>query len=165
MNQEKIGKFIAENRKIKKITQSELAEKLGVTDRAVSNWENGKNMPDPDTIVRLCEVLSADPGHLLMNAQEQSIATCNITDMSLSDRALKVARAYEQMSDYGKALIDAVITQESAYKVVRRMPVMEGAHDSDVYVRYHSRKEVEEIGDDEPYNTPGTSYSTSMVIE
>ena len=46
MDQEKIGKFIAECRKAKKITQSELAEKLGVTDRSVSNWENGKNMPD-----------------------------------------------------------------------------------------------------------------------
>lgn len=46
MNQEKIGKFIAQNRKAKKITQSELAEKLGVTDRSISNWENGKNMPD-----------------------------------------------------------------------------------------------------------------------
>ena len=46
MNQDKIGKFIAENRKKKKLTQSELAEKLGVTDRSISNWENGKNMPD-----------------------------------------------------------------------------------------------------------------------
>ena len=45
MNQEKIGRFIAECRKSKKITQSELSEKLGVTDRSVSNWENGKNMP------------------------------------------------------------------------------------------------------------------------
>ena len=39
MNQEKIGKFIAECRKTKKLTQSELAEKLGVTDKSVSNWE------------------------------------------------------------------------------------------------------------------------------
>lgn len=42
MNQEKIGKFIAEKRKQKNITQALLAEKLGVTDRSVSNWENGK---------------------------------------------------------------------------------------------------------------------------
>jgi len=41
MNQEKIGKFIADCRKTKKITQSELAGQLGVTDRSVSNWENG----------------------------------------------------------------------------------------------------------------------------
>ena len=40
MNQEKIGKFISKNRKLKKLTQSELAEKLGVADRSISNWEN-----------------------------------------------------------------------------------------------------------------------------
>ena len=46
MNQDKIGKFIAKKRKEKKLTQIQFAEKLGVSDRSVSNWENGKNMPD-----------------------------------------------------------------------------------------------------------------------
>ena len=46
MNQVKIGKFIADKRKEKKLTQQQLAEKLGVSDRAISNWENGKNMTD-----------------------------------------------------------------------------------------------------------------------
>lgn len=41
MNQEKIGKYIAEKRKEKKLTQQKLAERLGVTDRTISNWENG----------------------------------------------------------------------------------------------------------------------------
>lgn len=41
MNQEKIGKFILECRKKKNLTQSELAEKIGVTDKSISNWENG----------------------------------------------------------------------------------------------------------------------------
>ena len=44
MNQQKIGKFIFKLRKEKGLTQAELAEKLGVTDRSVSNWENGKCM-------------------------------------------------------------------------------------------------------------------------
>lgn len=57
MNQEKIGKFITECRKNKKITQSQLAEQLGVTDRSVSNWENGKNMPDLSLFKPLCEIL------------------------------------------------------------------------------------------------------------
>lgn len=57
MNQEKIGKFISECRKNKKIIQSELAEKLGVTDRSVSNWENGKNMPDLSLFKMLCDEL------------------------------------------------------------------------------------------------------------
>ena len=46
MNQEKIGKFIAECRRQRKMTQSELGERLGVTEKSISNWENGRNMPD-----------------------------------------------------------------------------------------------------------------------
>ena len=57
MNQERIGKFIAECRKNKKMTQSELAEKLGVTDKSVGNWENGRNMPDLSLFKPLCSEL------------------------------------------------------------------------------------------------------------
>ncbi len=57
MNQTKIGKFIAQKRKEKNLTQSELAEKLNVTDRSVSNWENGKCMPDISLFNPLCSVL------------------------------------------------------------------------------------------------------------
>ena len=46
MNQEKIGKFILDLRKEKNMTQNELADKLGITDRAISKWENGRGMPD-----------------------------------------------------------------------------------------------------------------------
>jgi len=65
MDQEKIGKFIAECRKAKKITQSELAEQLGVTDRSVSNWENGKNMPDLSLFKPLCTILDITINELL----------------------------------------------------------------------------------------------------
>lgn len=46
MNQEKIGKFILNLRKEKNMSQMDLAEKIGVTDRAISKWENGKGLPD-----------------------------------------------------------------------------------------------------------------------
>ena len=65
MNQEKIGKFIAECRKTKKLTQSELAEKLGVTDKSVSNWENGRNMPDLSLFKTLCELLDISINDLI----------------------------------------------------------------------------------------------------
>lgn len=65
MNQEKIGKFIADNRKKKKITQLELAEKLSVTDRTISNWENGKNMPDLSLFKPLCDILDITINELL----------------------------------------------------------------------------------------------------
>ena len=57
MNQEKIGKFIKILRKEKKLTQNELATKLGVTDKSISNWENGKNMPDLSLFKPLCKIL------------------------------------------------------------------------------------------------------------
>ena len=65
MNQEKIGKFIANCRKEKNITQAILAEKLGVTDRSISNWENGKNMPDLSLFKPLCEILGITINELL----------------------------------------------------------------------------------------------------
>ena len=65
MDQEKIGKFITSKRKEKNLTQSELAEKLGVTDRAVSNWENGKNMPDLSLFKPLCEILNISINELM----------------------------------------------------------------------------------------------------
>lgn len=57
MEQEKIGKLIASKRKEKGLTQEQLAEKLGVTNKAVSKWENGKSMPDLAIIQELCKIL------------------------------------------------------------------------------------------------------------
>lgn len=65
MNQEKIGKFILECRKRKNLTQSEMAEKLGVTDKSVSNWENGRNMPDLSLFKPLCELLNISINDLI----------------------------------------------------------------------------------------------------
>ena len=58
MDQIKIGKFIQEKRKEKSLTQSELAEKLNVSDRAVSKWENGNCIPDVSNIQELCKILN-----------------------------------------------------------------------------------------------------------
>lgn len=65
MNQEKIGKFIAECRKEAGFTQASLGEQLGITDRAVSKWENGKSMPDISIMMDLCELLNINVNELL----------------------------------------------------------------------------------------------------
>ena len=65
MDQVKIGRFIAECRKLKGITQMQLAEKLAITDRAVSKWENGKSMPDAALMLELCDILSISVNELL----------------------------------------------------------------------------------------------------
>lgn len=65
MNQVKIGKFIAERRKHKNMTQVELAEKLNITDRAISKWETGKGMPDSSIMLELCSELDISVNELL----------------------------------------------------------------------------------------------------
>ena len=65
MEQEKIGKFIQDLRKEKNMTQKDLAERLGVTDRAVSKWENGRGMPEVSLMKPLCEILGISVSELL----------------------------------------------------------------------------------------------------
>lgn len=65
MNQIQIGRFIASCRKEKDLTQADLAEILGITDRAVSKWETGKSMPDSSIMLELCEILGISVNELL----------------------------------------------------------------------------------------------------
>ena len=90
MDQIKIGKFIAELRKEQNMTQLDLATKLGITDRAVSKWENGRGLPDISLIQPLCETLDISINELLNGEripaeQTLEIANQNIIGM-LSDR-------------------------------------------------------------------------------
>lgn len=61
----KIGKFIANCRKDKKITQEKLAEKLYISDRAISKWERGLSLPDTDKMLELCDILDITVNELL----------------------------------------------------------------------------------------------------
>lgn len=65
MDQIKVGKFIAECRKNNNLTQMQLAEKLNITDRAISKWENGKAMPDSSIMLDLCSELRISVNELL----------------------------------------------------------------------------------------------------
>ena len=65
MDQIKIGKFIAECRKKNNLAQMQLAEKLNITDRAISKWENGKGMPDSSIMLELCSELQISVNELL----------------------------------------------------------------------------------------------------
>ena len=69
MNQEKIGKFIASCRKKQKLTQEQLAEKLGITYKAVSKWETGKGLPDASIMKDLCNILKITVNELLSGEQ------------------------------------------------------------------------------------------------
>lgn len=75
MNQTEIGKFIARCRKEKKLTQAQLAEKLNITDRAVSKWETGKSMPDSSIMLELCEILGITVNELLSGEEQADMVT------------------------------------------------------------------------------------------
>ena len=65
MDQIKIGKFISERRKLAGLTQMQLAEMLGITDRAVSKWETGRALPDSSIMLELCGILKITVNDLL----------------------------------------------------------------------------------------------------
>lgn len=74
MTQEKIGKFIAEMRKDNNMTQEQLAERLGVSNRSVSRWENGKTLPDISLFPYICEELGISITELLNGKRSESEA-------------------------------------------------------------------------------------------
>lgn len=65
MNQKQIGRYIAEKRRIKNLTQAQLAEQLGISDKTVSKWECGRSMPDYALIQPLCETLDISVSELI----------------------------------------------------------------------------------------------------
>lgn len=65
MNQIEIGKFISESRKAKALTQKQLADQIGVTDKTVSKWETGMRLPDAGILIDLCRTLEIDINELL----------------------------------------------------------------------------------------------------
>ena len=79
MDQLRIGKFIAECRKEKRLTQMQLAEQLGITDKAISKWERGIAMPDSSIMLDVCRILGISVNELLsgekINMEGQSKKT------------------------------------------------------------------------------------------
>ncbi len=103
MNQEKIGKFISSCRKEQKLTQEELAEKLGITYKAVSKWECGKGLPDASIMLDLCKILKITVNDLLSGEKvkekeyqeklEQNIIdTFNYSNKIVNEKNRKIAK-------------------------------------------------------------------------
>ncbi len=97
MDQIKIGYFIAERRKAAGLTQSALAEKLGVTNRAVSKWENGRSLPDASIMLALCDILKISVTELLKgefmgsenkNKNEEQLLLELVTQKERADKQL-----------------------------------------------------------------------------
>ena len=109
MNQVKIGKFIAQRRKEKNMTQAELAEKLNITDRAISKWETGKGMPDSSIMLDLCNELDISVNELLSG---EMIKMENYDKMA-EENFIKLQKEKEDSDKrllFSEAIIGTIIT-------------------------------------------------------
>lgn len=100
MDQEAIGKFIADCRKEKGLTQLQLAEKLNITNRAVSKWETGKSCPDASNMLELCNILGITVNELLSGEritmeEYQKKAEENLVE--LQDKKIKEQKMYKRI--------------------------------------------------------------------
>lgn len=128
MEQKKIGLFIRKLRKEKGLTQERLAEKLGVTNRSISRWENGVNMPDLDLLIELADYFDVSIDDLLDGERQEAQM-----DKKTEETILKVADySNEEKRAYTKRLNLCFIAGIVAF-VVYMVLEMQGLTDTGVY--------------------------------
>ena len=114
MDQIKIGRFIAELRKENNLTQRALAEKLGITDRAISKWENGRGLPDVSLMKPLCEILGITVTELLNGERAEVTVTLDKVEETvfevLSDREIQIKNTERVKKKYNlmRVMITAI---------------------------------------------------------
>ena len=117
MDQIKIGKFISEKRKNANLTQMQLAEKLGVSDRAVSKWETGRAMPDSSIMLDLCSILKISVNDLLSG----EVVTVNDYNKKLEENLLEIVK---QKEEHDKRLLAVEIVLGILSTVILLVPIM-----------------------------------------
>ena len=143
MNMKKsIGLRIKEFRSRVKMTQGVLAEKVGVTNRAVSNWESGTNGVDVDLIPAICAALNVSPNELLGTPSKAG----------LSEEATAVAKSFDTLDAPGKAAVLAALESQKQRireygALTRRLPVINGTHEAEIQMKYQAAREREELED------------------
>ena len=105
MNQISIGSYIAEKRRALNLTQEQLAEKLSVSNKTISKWENGKCMPDYSVIQKLCEALHVTLAELMdgEDATEESMRTYD------DEQILDLLRRTQELERQRQVLSGAVL--------------------------------------------------------
>ena len=117
----KIGKFIASQRKKVNLTQAELAEKLHITDRAVSKWETGRSMPDSSIMLELCQVLKISVNDLLSG----EVVSVENYDKETEKNLIEAIKAKEE-ADKKLLLLEVVIGVFST--IIFLVPIILGAY-------------------------------------
>ena len=124
MDQVEIGKFISECRKEKGLTQAQLAEKLNITNRAISKWETGKSMPDTSVMLEVCGILGISVNELLSGKRlsmenYQKEAEGNLTNLMVKAKNLGKMRVISAL------LIICGITIGLTFPVILELELLE----------------------------------------
>ena len=96
------GERLKTARRNKNLTQKELALKIGAKHNSISDWENNKNKPDPDTIELLCGVLDMSPNYLIGSS----------SNISFSPAENDMLKKYRALDAHGKRIVDMVLDEE-----------------------------------------------------
>ncbi len=150
MNQVEIGKFIAECRKNKNMTQNQLAEMLNITNKSISKWENGSCLPDPSLYEPLCDILGITinelfAGQRIEKEDYQRMADANLMRMikyklyQLSDKSvtfLDFDNALDRMAEVTTILKQFETKEEAVDYLVRgtNLPIEECSTAYDYYI-------------------------------
>ena len=113
LDQIKIGRFIARLRKEQNMTHLNLAEKLGVTDRAISKWENGRGLPDVSLMKPLCEILGITVTELLNGERAEATVSLNKVEETvyevLTDREIQIKNTERMKKKYSALRVVTII--------------------------------------------------------
>ncbi len=128
MNQIKIGKFIAEQRKLKKYTQRELADKLGISDKTISKWECGNGFPEVSLLLPLCNELEITVNELLSGERLQEV------DYKKKAEENMVNLVKEAQESKKKIILSALV---AGLVIIAAVPlfVVAGAINMDIWLR------------------------------
>lgn len=137
---------LREARNAKNLTQGQLAKKIGTGKSTVTGYELGNSEPPMATLLLIMKELEVDANYLW---QDELKAIGLAKEIGVSPAALSVARAYDQLSDYGKAVIATVIEQEKKNKPIKRIPIIGTAwNDGRVETKLAARQEAKELAEE-----------------
>ena len=122
MDQMIIGRFIEKLRKEKNLTQRELADKLNVTDRAISNWENGRRLPDISLMKELCNIFNISIDELIYGKKnkEENLEE-SVIELYVAKRKLKVAEFLTELLILSGIIVTFSVTMFLAKTTIERV--------------------------------------------
>lgn len=127
MDLDRIGKFISKCRKDKKLTQEQLSEKLGISDRAVSKWERGLCLPDASIMLPLCEILGINvnellSGEMINNKDYNKKAEENLLEMAKKEEEQnKKMMMYEYVIGFMSSITFFILIFVASYAVEKNI--------------------------------------------